>query len=240
MKTALAAALLLLALAPPIAARAQGTPEGEGPGRPTTLDLSASGEVKTAPDMASIVLGFSNDGPTAAAAAQTNARQMGQMLAAIKRMGVAERDIQTSGLNLNPDYTYADNQPPKLAGYKAADSVTVTVDDLGKLGPLIDAIAAAGANEIQGVTFGLKDPQGAADEARRRAVKALLDKAQLYAQAAGYRIQRLMVLRETGGEPVNAPAPLFAARAKAQAATPIEAGQLDVRASVSAVFELAK
>ena len=237
MKIALAAALLLLAAAP--AALAQPAPDDFNH---TTLDVSATGEVKAQPDMASIVLGVSSAAPTAAAAAQANARQMGQVLAAVRKAGMSDRDIRTNGVDLNPDYTYADNQPPKLAGYKAVNTVTVTVNDLTKLGPLIDAIAAAGANEINGVTFGLKDPQAVSDEARRKAVKALQDKAQLYAQAAGYHIQRLVVLRETGGDapPVFPRARAVFAMAKAPAPTPVEPGDLTIQASVSAIFELAK
>jgi uncharacterized protein YggE len=168
-----------------------------------------------------------------------NADKMSAILKAVRGQGVAETDIQTANLSLNAQYVYAQNQPPKLTGYQASNDMTVTVRDLAKLGGVIDAVSAAGANQINGISFGLKDPQAAEDEARRAAVKALSAKADLYAQATGYRIVRLVNLSEGGGEAPMQPRPMFA-MAKASAPTPVEAGELDVRIDVSGVYELAK
>ncbi len=111
--------------------------------------------------------------------------------------------------------------------------------DLAKLGPAIDAASAAGANQINGISFGLKDAGVAQDQARRAAVKALTAKAELYAQATGYHVVRLVSLSEGGDAQPIRPRPMLA-MAKTSAPTPIEPGDLDVRIEVSAVYELAK
>ncbi|CAN5172503.1 hypothetical protein BH10PSE2_BH10PSE2_27770 [soil metagenome] len=138
-----------------------------------SLNLSATGEVKIAPDMATISFGVVTEAPTAQAAMAQNATRMTEVAATLRRAGVAERDIQTSGLNLSAQYDYQDNQPPKLRGYQATNRVTVNIQDLSKVGTTADAVVAAGVNQIDGISFGLKDPKTAEDQARRLAVQAL-------------------------------------------------------------------
>jgi uncharacterized protein YggE len=161
------------------------------------------------------------------------------VIAALHQQGVADGDIQTSSISLNPDYAYADGQPPKLSGYKAANEVTATVRDLAKLGLTIDAVSTAGANQVNGIAFGLKDPQASEDEARRRAAKALAAKAELYAQATGFRAVRLMALRE-GFEPAPTPGPVMMTAARVAAPTPVAPGELDIRIEVTGTYELVK
>ncbi len=121
--------------------------------------------------------------------------------------------------------------------------MTVIVQDLGKLGPSLDAVVAAGANQVNGISFGLKDPKAAEDAARLKAVQALQAKAQLYAGATGYHLNRLVNLSEGGGytpEPVR---PLMAMRVMAASAppqTPVEGGELTVRIDINAVYELTR
>ena len=210
--------------------------------RATTLNLSAYGETRLAPDMASISLGVMTDGPTAAAALQANAQRMTAVIASLKKAGIAERDIQTSGLNLSPQYRYVENQPPQLTGYQASNQVTVTVRDLKKLGAAVDATVAAGANQVNGVSFGLQDPSAAEDAARERAVKALAARADLYARATGLRLVRLVSLSEAGGYTPRPPIPMVemaSFRGKA-ADTPVAGGEVAVRVDLSAVYELAR
>jgi uncharacterized protein YggE len=207
----------------------------------TTLRLSAQGEAHAAPDIATINLGVQTDAPSAAEAMRQNRTQMSATIAALKVQGVLSKDIQTSGLNLNPQYTFKDNER-HLNGYQASNSVTITVRDLSRLGATVDAVVAAGANQINGVTFSLSDPQHADDEARRAAVKALEAKAALYAEAAGYHVARLVSLSDTAAAP-NVIRPMMLSQVRAQAvplATVTEPGELDVTATVSAVYELKK
>jgi len=223
----------------PVIAKAQD--EGRSPFEATTLRLSATGETHAAPDIAIISIGVEINAPTAAQALRQNASQMSATIAALKAQGVASKDIQTSGINLNAQYVFHDNQPRTLTGYQASNTVTVTVRDLPRLGGTVDAVVAAGANQINGVSFGLSDPQTAEDEARRTAVKALQAKAALYADATGYHLARLVSLADSGGEaaPVR-PAMMKVFSRAAVAPTPTEAGELDVTATVSAVYELRK
>lgn len=205
----------------------------------TTLSLSADGESQAAPDQATINLGVQVTAPTAGEAMAENARRMTAVLAALRKAGLAERDVRTSNISLSAQYTYAQDKPPVLNGYAAANEVTATVDDLARLGAVIDAVTAAGANQIDGVSFGLKDPSAAEDAARLAAVRALSAKAALYAGATGYRVARLVNLSESGGE-APGPARPLAMMKLAAAPTPVSAGQLTVRVDVTGVYELAR
>ncbi|MDP1632671.1 MAG: SIMPL domain-containing protein [Caulobacter sp.] len=209
--------------------------------RATTLNLSASGETRQRPDMATITLGVQVEAPTASEAMRQNAVRMNQVIAALKRGGVADRDIQTSGLNLNPQYVYQENLPPRLTGYQASNQVTIRVRDLTKLGQAVDASVNAGANNVGGVAFGLQNSDAAEDAARLDAVKALQAKADLYARATGYRIARLVTLSEGGGYNPPSPMPMVSmARMDKAESTPTEAGELTVRIDISATYELVK
>ena len=206
----------------------------------TTLSVSAQGETTAVPDQAQITLGVTVQAPTAGAAFQTDAAQMGKVMAALAAAGVAERDVRTSQLSLSPQYAYHQNEPPQLTGYQATNEVTVTVRDIRRLGPVVDAASAAGANQVQGISFVLKD-RAAADEAARQAAVAALDaKAQSYARAAGYRIARLITLSE-GGSPVVVQPRIYAqASMSAAAPTPVASGEATVRISVSGLYEMTR
>jgi uncharacterized protein len=205
----------------------------------TTLSLSATGETETTPDEATITLGVQNRAPTAGGAMSQNARRMNAVMEALRGAGVAAKDIRTSNLSLSPQYDYPQNLPPHLNGYQASNDVTITVNDLDRLGPAIDAVTAAGANQINGIAFGLKSAKAAEDAARTEAVKALRAKAELYAQASGYHIVRLVSLSEGGEEPIAPIRPMAMVKSTAEG-VPISGGQLTVQARVNAVFELAK
>ena len=232
-------AFAALALVGATAAHAQS--DADAAFHATTLSISAAGEVKAEPDEATITLGVQTTQPTAAQAMADNAQRMSQVVAALRRQGLAGKDIQTSGINLSAQYDYQPNKPARLIGYQASNQVTVTVGELARLGPTLDAVTAAGANEIQGVGFGIKDPQGPEDEARLKAVKALQARAELYARASGYRIGRLVNLSEGGGvQPLPMAKVMSFARAATAAQTPVEPGQLTVRIEVSGLYELVR
>lgn len=232
---------LLLATAAVPAAMAQTAPAAETMFRATTLNLSAHGETRIAPDMATITLGVQEEAPTAQAAMRQNAAQMSQVIAALKKAGIAERDIQTSNLSLNPQYAYEQNQPPRLTGYQASNQVTVRVNDLKALGQAVDATVSAGANRVNGISFGLKDPTAAENAAREDAVKALQAKAELYAKATGHHVARLVSLSEGGGYAPQPPMPALAmARMEKDASTPVAAGELSVGIDITGLYELTK
>lgn len=230
------------------AAMAQSQPNGGAPltiqavtERPS-LNLSAYGEVRTAPDMATISFGVVTEAPTAAEAMRLNAERMNQVIAALNRAGIAARDVQTSGLNLSAQYDYVQNEPPKLRGYQASNQVTVIINDLTRVGSTADAVVAAGVNQINGISFGLKDPSAAENQARQIAVRNLQAKAALYSQALGVPLGGIRSLSEGGGYAPQPPQPMYAMRAEAamDASTPVSAGELTVRIDITGVYDLAR
>jgi len=245
MKSLVSSAVLALALAAAAApaglAQTAPAPALEAASRPAAFNLSAYGESRVAPDQATISLGVMTEAPSAAAAMAANATRMTQVVAALKKAGIAAKDIQTSGLNLNPQYVYEPNAPPKLSGYQASNQVTVTVRDLAGLGRAVDATVGAGANQVNGISFGLADPTAAENAAREAAVKALAAKAELYARATGYHIARLVTLSEGGGYSAPPPMPVMAmARMEKADSTPVSPGELVVRIDISGVYEVAR
>lgn len=165
---------------------------------------------------------------------------MTRVIAALRGLGVQDRDIRTSGLNVQAQYVFKEGQPRRLTGYQAMNEVSVTVQDLSKLGALVDAVVTAGANDVGGVRFALKNPRAAEDEARQDAVKALKAKAELYAQASGYRVARLVNLSE-GERPTPVPYGLQEVVVTAsRKAPPVSGGELSVKVEVNAVYELTR
>jgi uncharacterized protein YggE len=237
----------LMTLAAPAVASAQSQPGGSSPmqvhamAQQPALNLSAYGEV--APDQATINFGVVTEAPTAQEAMAQNAQQMTRVVAALRRAGIAERDIQTSGLNLSAQYDYQQNEPPRLRGYQAANRVTVTINDLSKVGTTADAVVTAGVNQIDGISFGLKDPKAAEDQARVLAVRALQDKARLYAQALGVDLGPVRSLTEGGGyAPQPRPEVMYArvAMDAGGASTPVSAGELTVRIDISGTYDIGR
>ncbi|WP_428150138.1 SIMPL domain-containing protein [Brevundimonas sp.] len=206
------------------------------------LNLSAYGEVRVAPDMATITFGVQTEAPTAQAAMADNARRMQEVFAALSRAGIADRDIQTSGLNLSAQYDYVENQPPRLRGYQASNQVTVIINDLTKVGTTADAVVGAGVNQINGISFGLKDPKAAEDQARVLAVRALQDKARLYAQALGVELGGVRSLNEGGGYQPQPPVMFTGARMAMadSASTPVAAGEMTVRIDITGTYDLGR
>ncbi len=230
------AAALLVAAAP---ALAQSAPDARFTA--TTLDITGHGEARVPPDQAMLELGVVTQGASAAAAMQANAADMAKVIAALRAGGVAAADIQTSTLSVSPQYANADGQAPRLTGYEASNQVTVTTQDLAHLGPLVDAAAGAGATNVGQISFGLKNRGSAANFARLAAVKDLDDKAQIFADAAGYHIRRLVNLSE-GSAMEPGLRPMVGMLGKADLAnfapTSVEAGQITVTVDVTGEFEL--
>ena len=239
------ALMAAVALSAP-AALAQSQPDGGAPmmihamaERPA-LNLSAYGEVKTAPDMATISFGVVTEATTAAEAMSQNATRMNQVMAALRRAGIEARDVQTSGLNLSAQYDYVQNEPPRLRGYQASNQVTVIINDLTRVGTTADAVVAAGVNQINGIGFGLRDPSAAENQARQIAVRNLQAKASLYAQALGVELGGIRSLSEGGGYSPPVPRVMYARAEMAQDAgsTPVAAGELTVRIDITGVYDL--
>jgi len=188
-----------LLLAVPVAAPAQPllVPAIAG----TRLDVAATGEVTRVPDIARISAGVVTQAPTATAAIAQNGPRIAAVRAALRRAGIADRDIQTSQISLNPDYRYAENQPPQLTGYRASNEVTIRFRDIAETGRILDALVAQGANQINGPMLELDKPEEALDEARTAALRIARARAELYARSLGKRVTRILVVSETGAPP---------------------------------------
>ncbi len=206
----------------------------------TRLDVVATGEVNRVPDLAIISAGVVTRASTATAALAQNADRMQRVVAALRRAGVAERDIQTSSINLNPDYRYVENQPPVLTGYQAQNQVSVRFRDIAQSGRILDALVAEGANQISGPTLTIDKPEAALDEARRDAISKARARAQLYGNAVGKRVGRILLISEAGGFAVPPPMPMMMRRGEAaQAAdTSIIPGEQTLSVSLTVSFEL--
>jgi len=213
MKTLLAA-ILLASAALPGAAQAQSTGQVNQTIAGTRLDLSVSGEVTRIPDLANISAGVVTKAATASAALQENATRMDRVIAALKRAGIADRDIQTSSINLNPEYRYPENQSPQLSGYSASNQVTVRFRDIRNSGKVLDALVSEGANQISGPNMTIEHPEAALDEARAQAISNGRARADIYARSLGMRVVRVVSVSESGGyyapPPPPQPSPMMA------------------------------
>jgi len=208
----------------------------------TLLSVSASADAKRVPDVATISTGVVTQAADANAAMRANAVQMDKVMAAIRAAGVGERDIQTSGISLNPNYKYAENQAPTIIGYQASNTVNVKVRDLSKLGKVLDTFVAQGANQVNGPNFEVDKPDEAYDEARIAAIKKAQARAQTYADALGLKVRRMVSISE-GGASFPRPMPMMramAADAMQQKETSVAPGESTLSVSIDVVFELGR
>lgn len=236
---------LALAAALPMTANAQTPPPAPmvAPPQGTLLSVSATGEASRTPDIATLSTGVVTQAADANAAMRDNANQMDKVMAALRAAGIAERDVQTSGINLNPQYKYADNMPPAIVGYQASNTVNVKVRDLSRLGKVLDALVAQGANQINGPSFGLDNPDAAFEEARLAAVKKAQAQAQTYARALGLQVRRIVSISEGGASLPRPPMPvmrMMAADAGYAKETAVAPGESSVSVGVEMVFELGR
>ena len=234
----LAAALAFGATTMTASAQTAATVASDG----TLLSVSVQAEAKRVPDIATLSAGVVTQAADANAALRANAEEMTKVVAAIKAAGIAERDIQTSGVNLNPQYRYAGNQPPAITGDQASNNVNLTVRNIGKLGKILDALVATGANQVSGPSFDVDDKESAYDEARRSAIDKAQKRAEMYAKTLDMRVRRIVSISEGGGYGPPRPMPMMAmARMeKAQADTPISPGESSLSVNLDVVFELGR
>jgi uncharacterized protein YggE len=234
----LATVLTLSAIATTASAQAA-APAVHAPGDGTLLSVSAQAEARRVPDVATISAGVVTQAADANAAMRANATQMDKVMAAIRAAGIAERDIQTSGVNLNPQYKYVDNQAPEITGYQASNTVNLKVRDIARLGKVLDALVASGANQVNGPSFEIDQPEAAYDEARRGALEKAQARAAMYAKTLGLRVRRIVSISEGGGFQPPMPVPMMAmARGKAEADTAVSPGETTLAANLDVVFEL--
>jgi len=209
----------------------------------TLLNVSAQAEAHRVPDVATLSAGVVTQAADGNTAMRDNAVQMDKVMAAIKAAGIAERDIQTSGINLSPQYRYAENEAPKITGYQANNTVSLKVRDITKLGKVLDSLAAQGANQINGPSFEIDQPEPVYDEARLAALKKAQARAETYAKALGLRVRRIVSISE-GNQGGFRPMPMMAMAAgrsaKAEMDTAVSPGETTVSVNLDVVFELGR
>ncbi|MCU0483026.1 MAG: SIMPL domain-containing protein [Chloroflexi bacterium] len=205
-----------------------------------TISVSGTGRVSIVPDVVDIRLGVQVTKPKVKDARATAAAQMTRVVAALKAAGIADKDIQTANLSLQPVYDYSNSgAAPRLVGYQLTNTVSATVRDLDKVSEAVDGAMAAGANTLDSLSFRVDDPAGAEAQARDAAMADAKAKADALAKAAGVSIVGVASIAET-----SSPAPVpyeYAGREAFDAAaapTPILAGTSEVSVSVSVVYLL--
>jgi uncharacterized protein YggE len=223
MKKALLAALMFGAATLPAAAGAQQASITQTIAG-TRLDINATGEVTRVPDVAVISAGVVSRSTTASAALQDTADRMQRVIGALKRAGVADRDIQTSSVSLNPEYRY--------------NTVTVRFRDIRQSGKILDALVAQGANQISGPNLVVDKPEAALDEARAKAIATGRSRAVLYARSLGMRVVRVVSVNESGGYYAPPPAAPMPMAAMERASTKIEPGEQKLQVNLAMTFEL--
>lgn len=205
----------------------------------TRILVSGDSLVQAQPDTAILTIAVVTQSKQALEAQQQNANRTDAMVRALKAT-LSSADIKTGGYSLQPQRIYKEGQPPTISGYEARNTVTVTLGDLTKVGSAIDAASQAGANEVGGISFVLRQDRPARDKALSEATREAMSKAQVVAQALGGRISRVVEVQEDG---FQRPQPIYQAQEfsmqRSQAiATPIEVGSLDIRSRVQLIAEI--
>ena len=196
------------------------------------VTVTGEATIAVAPDTATMRIGVSSQEKTAREASETNAKQMTSVLAAIKSAGIADRDVQTSRLSLQPQYD-PNKGTPHLTGFQATNQVTVRIRDIDRLPTVLDRAIAAGANEMSGIEFTVSEQSKLLDQARADAIADARRKAELYATAAGAKLGHVVSIAEEG--PAPPPRPMQTMRA---GAVPIAPGEQTLRAIITVSYEL--
>lgn len=228
------------------------------------LTVTGEGRSRRTPDIAVFNAGVTTQGKSAAEALSANSAAMERVIARLRAAGIADRDIQTSNLTVEPVYSDPNReaamaarysgQPyvppaeaslPRIVGYRAGNSVTVRQRDLKNFGRVIDTLVAAGANQVNGPSFTMDDPEPALDEARVQAMQKARERAQLYARAAGLKIVRIISISEGGG--YYGPTPVMVVTGQSLGGAPpppppppapVQPGELQMTAGVTVLWEL--
>lgn len=197
------------------------------------VTVTGEATVGVAPDMAMIRIGVSSSGKNAREASDANAKQMTKVIAAIKDNGVAERDIQTSRLSLQPQYDTSKGNTPRLTGFQASNQVTVRIRTISDMPAIVDHAIAAGANEMSGIEFVVSQQSTLLDQARADAIADAHRKAEIYARAAGVKLGAAVAITDENA--AAPPRPMAAMRA---GAVPVAPGEQMLRAAVTVSYEL--
>jgi uncharacterized protein len=202
-----------------------------------TITVTGEASVAATPDMAVVSLGVTTEGASAAEAMAANSKALAGVIERLKSAGIAEHDLQTANLSLNPNWVgYDQGQTPSISNYVAMNMLNVRVRDLAALGGVLDASIADGVNTLNGITFELTAPRPVQDEARKSAMADATIKATLYAEAAGVTLGKIVSIAEQ--QSYGGPMPVFMG-AKDTAPVPVASGQIALQAAVVVTYQIA-
>ena len=206
----------------------------------TRVTVGGDAIVQAQPDTAILMISVVTQGRRAIDAQQENATKTDAVVQALKTAAGSGSEVKTSGYTVQPMRVYKEGQPPSITGYEVRNTVTVTTGDLKRLGNVIDAASQAGANDIAGISFTLKQDRSARDQALKEATREAMNKAQVVAQALGGRVVRIVEVQEEGFIRPPQPMPQYdVMMAKSgSVATPVEVGSLDITSRVMLIAEV--
>src|SRR6185369_10450543 len=223
--------------------QAVATPGRDDNRRVTRVMVAGDSVVQAQPDTAIVTISVVTQNRRAIDAQQENATKTDAVVRALKAAAGAGAEVKTSGYSLQPQRVYKEGQPPVISGFEARNSVTVTMNELNKLGSVIDAAAQAGSNDISGIAFTLKQDRPARDRALSEATQEAVAKARLIASALGGRVVRVVEVQEEGFQ-IRPPMPMYEAGnfatlgSAAKVSTPIEVGSLEITSRVQVIVEV--
>lgn len=207
------------------------------------VELGVTETVQARPDQARIGAGVTTRAQTAVQAMRDNAARMDAVIRRIKALGIAERDIQTSGISLNADYRYDEGSRQQVfQGYQVTNRVSVLLRNVERVGPVLDALVEAGANDIGGPEFSLADDTGPRAQARAAALRRANTQALEYARAAGFSGVRMLLVSENVAR--DEPRPFVGRDAivvtGSRVKTPVEPGVVGTDVTVTVSFEMTR
>ncbi|MBA3313955.1 MAG: SIMPL domain-containing protein [Planctomycetota bacterium] len=206
---------------------------------PRAVSVTGEGTAVAPPDMATVHTGVVTQAAAAKEALAANSKAMESILAALKTRNVAVKDVQTSQFSVQPMYDHDERglTRPEISGYQVMNQVRVRVRELDRLGEVLDSLVQAGSNEVSGVSFGVAEPKGVFDEARRDAVRDARRRAELYAEAAGVRLGKVRRISE---QTIRFPQPIAMSRgfAAESSAVPVAPGEEEFHVSVDVEYAL--
>ncbi len=218
--------------------------------RLSTISVAGRGKISALPDLAEINVGVATQAPTAQQALAANSEAMATLQALLKERGVAAKDIQTTQIQVNPQYSQPRPQlssvqqaefVPRIVGYRVDNSVQVTSRQIAKLGTLLDALVQAGANQVHGIQFRVDEPEKLLDEARKRAMTDARRKAEQLAGEAGVVLGTAISIREEGAS-MPPPMPYGSmpgmGMMAAERSVPVAAGEQEISVSVQVIYEM--
>lgn len=217
----------------------EGAEVGREPAGRDTITMTGEGKISAQPTLAEVNLGLLSEGRDVPATQSDNAKKVNAIVAALKGLGIAEADMQTSGYSISPRYEYVDGRQ-NIIGYTVSQNLAVKVRNLTQVGAVVSKAGELGSNQLNGVTFTIDEPAAVQQAARKEAIADAEKKALELAQALGVKLVRVVGFSEsTPGSPTP---PMFYDRLEAQAANvvapEIQPGELDVKANVSVTYEI--